>query len=169
MGDRIAVMKDGILQQCDTPMELYSHPANMFVAGFIGTPSMNFMPATLQKGASGYTVDAGSFKIAAPKIQEDKLAGYVDKPVTLGIRPADIFDKNLKNPVEATDGNTVKTQVDVVEPMGDIATVYLAVGKHQLVATLDSETKAQDGQSLDIVLDLDKTHLFDPETEQAIY
>jgi len=169
MGDRIAVMKDGILQQCDTPMELYSHPANIFVAGFIGTPSMNFIPATLQKAASGYVVDAGSFKIAAPKIQEDKLASYADKPVTLGIRPADIFDKNLKNPVEATEGNTVKTQVDVVEPMGDISTVYLAVGKHQIVATLDSETKAQDGQPLDIVLDLDKTHLFDPETEKAIY
>ncbi|BDI29110.1 sugar ABC transporter ATP-binding protein [Capsulimonas corticalis] len=168
MGDRMAVMKDGLLNQCDTPMNIYTNPVNMFVAGFIGTPSMNFVKATLVKGANGYTVDAGSFKVAAPPIDDSLLAQYAGKPVIFGIRPADIFDKSLKNPVEATEANTIRTLVDVSEPMGDIVTFYLTAGPHQLVATIDSETKAKDGEALDVVLDLAKSHLFDPETEQAI-
>ncbi|MDQ2687277.1 MAG: sn-glycerol-3-phosphate ABC transporter ATP-binding protein UgpC [Armatimonadota bacterium] len=171
MGDRMAVMKDGVLQQCDTPMQIYAHPVNMFVAGFIGTPSMNFLPAKLSKaqGGSGYTIDCGSFQVSAPPSQEGKLDAYVGKDVTFGVRPADIFDKNLKNSIEATPGNTVRTQVDVSEPMGDIVTLYLTAGQHQLVATIDSETQAKDGNALDIALDLARTHLFDAQTEQAIY
>jgi multiple sugar transport system ATP-binding protein len=168
MGDRMAVMKDGLLNQCDTPMNIYTSPVNMFVAGFIGTPSMNFVKATLVKSANGYTVDAGSFKVAAPPIDDALLAQYAGKSVVFGIRPADIFDKSLKNPVESTEANTIRTLVDVSEPMGDIVTFYLTAGPHQLVATIDSETKAKDGEALDVVLDLAKSHLFDPETEQAI-
>ncbi len=169
MGDRMAVMRDGVLQQCETPMEIYSHPANMFVAGFIGTPSMNFLPATLSKSGDGYLIDAGPFQVAAPDAQKGKLDAYVGKKVIFGVRPADIFDKNLKNPIEATPGNTVRTQVDVTEPMGDIVTLYLTAGTHQIVATIDAESQAKDGQALDVVFDLAKTHLFDTETEKAIY
>ncbi len=171
MGDRIAVMRGGVLQQCDAPMTLYSHPVNMFVAGFIGTPSMNFVPATLRKDKSGdgYVVDAGAFAVAAPPLQAGKLGNYVDKDVTLGIRPADMFDASLKNPIEAAPGSTIRTLVDVSEPMGDIVTLYLTAGPHSLVATIDSETQAKDGQALDIVLDLARTHLFDAQTEAAIY
>lgn len=169
MGDRIAVMKDGFLQQCDAPMEVYAHPANMFVAGFIGTPSMNFIPATLKKSEGGYVIDTGAFSIAAPPAQAGKLENYVGKEVMFGIRPADIFDKNLKNPIETAPNNTVRTQVDVTEPMGDIVTLYLTVGKFQLIATIDAETQAKDGNALDVVFDLAKTHLFDATTEQAIY
>ena len=170
MGDRIAVMKDGVLQQCDPPLEIYQRPVNMFVAGFIGTPSMNFIPASLEKGtAGGYIINCGSFSIAAPASQNGKLDAYVGKPVTLGARPTDIYDKNLKNPVDATPQNTVRTQVDVSEPMGDIVTLYLTAGSHQVVAAIDAETKAKDGNALDVVFDLDKTHLFDPTTEVAIY
>ncbi len=171
MGDRIAVMRGGVLQQCDTPMTLYSHPANMFVAGFIGTPSMNFVSATLRadKTGSGYVIDAGSFCVAAPPAQDGKLDAYVDKNVIFGVRPADMFDANLKNPVDAAPGNTIRTLVDVSEPMGDIKTLYLTAGPHALVATLDADTTAQDGQAVDIILDLARTHLFDPQTEHAIY
>ncbi len=169
MGDRIAVMKDGVLQQCAPPMEIYARPANVFVAGFIGTPSMNFVPATLEKSGGGYTINCDSFQIAAPPIQDGKLDLYAGKRVIFGVRPADIFDKNLTNSILAEPGNTVRTVVDVSEPMGDIITLYLTAGVHSLVATIDAETKAQDGQTLDIVLDLAKTHLFDAETEQAIY
>ncbi|MCW3060518.1 MAG: transporter related, partial [Capsulimonas sp.] len=147
MGDRMAVMKDGLLNQCDTPMNIYTSPVNMFVAGFIGTPSMNFVKATLVKSANGYTVDAGSFKVAAPPIDDALLAQYAGKSVVFGIRPADIFDKSLKNPVESTEANTIRTLVDVSEPMGDIVTFYLTAGPHQLVATIDSETKAKDGEA----------------------
>ncbi len=169
MGDRIAVMKDGVLQQCAPPMEIYARPANVFVAGFIGTPSMNFLPATLRKDGDGYRVDCGAFQVAAPTAQDGKLDSYAGKRVLFGVRPADIFDKNLTNPVASVSGNTVRTVVDVSEPMGDIITLYLTAGTHSLVATIDAETSAKDGQTLDIVLDLAKTHLFDAETEQAIY
>ena len=169
MGDRIAVMKDGVLQQCAPPMEIYAHPVNVFVAGFIGTPSMNFLKVEVRKEGAGYVLDGGTFQIAAPPAQEGKLDAYVGKPVVFGVRPADIFDKGLKNPIEATGGNTIRTQVDVSEPMGDIITLYLTAGVHQIVATVDAETRATDGHTLDVVLDLAKTHLFDAETEQAIY
>ena len=169
MGDRIAVMKDGLLQQCDTPMTLYARPVNMFVAGFIGTPSMNFLPATLEKGAGGYAINCGPFSVAAPAAQAGKLDAWVGKHVVFGVRPPDIFDKTLKNPIDATPQNTVRTQVDVSEPMGDIVTLYLTAGTHQIVAAIDAETQAKDGQALDVVFDLNKTHLFDAETEQAIY
>ncbi len=169
MGDRIAVMKDGVLQQCAPPMEIYAHPANIFVAGFIGTPSMNFLPATLRRDGSGYTIDCGAFQVAAPPVQDGKLDAYAGKSVIFGVRPADIFDKNLTNSLVVTPGNTVRTAVDVSEPMGDIITLYLTAGTHSLVATIDAETQAKDGQALDIVLDMAKTHLFDADTEQAIY
>ncbi|MDQ2800358.1 MAG: sn-glycerol-3-phosphate ABC transporter ATP-binding protein UgpC [Armatimonadota bacterium] len=169
MGDRMAVMKDGVLQQCAAPMEIYQHPVNLFVAGFIGTPSMNFVPATLIKGSGGYVIDAGSFQLAAPVSQSDKLAGYAGKEVILGIRPPDLFDKGLKNALEATAGNTIRTVVDVSEPMGDVVTLYLRAGSHGLVAAIDAETGAKDGETLDVVVDMDKTHLFDAHTEHAIY
>ncbi len=169
MGDRMAVMKEGVLQQCAAPMEIYAHPVNMFVAGFIGTPSMNFVPATLKKQGEDFLIDAGSFTVSAPAVQSDKLAAWVGKPVIFGVRPPDLFDKGLKNPIEATAGNTIRTTVEVLEPMGDIMTLYLTCGPHNLVATIDAETQAKDGEALDVVVDLNKTHLFDPDTEQAIY
>ena len=170
MGDRMAVMQGGVLQQCAAPMEIYAHPANMFVAGFIGTPSMNFLRATLrQSERNSYIIDGGTFQVSAPSAQAGKLSAYVGQPIIFGIRPADIFDKGLKNPIEATSENTIRTQVDVSEPMGDTITLYLTAETHQLVATIDAETQAKDGQTLDVVIDVAKTHLFDPDTEQAIY
>ena len=169
MGDRIAVMKDGLLQQCETPMSLYAHPVNIFVAGFIGTPSMNFLPATVEKGAGGYAINCGAFSVAPPAAQAGLLDAWVGKKVVFGVRPPDIFDKSLKNPIDATPANTVRTQVDVSEPMGDIVTLYLTAGTNQVVAAIDAETEAKDGQALDVVFDLNKTHLFDAESEQAIY
>ena len=169
MGDRIAVMRDGVLQQCAAPMEIYAHPVNVFVAGFIGTPSMNFLPATVRASGGGHVIDCGGFSLAGPASQSDTLAGWAGKPVIFGVRPSDVFDKRLRNPIEATDSNTVRTQVDVSEPMGDIITLYLTAGTHSFVATVDAETQAKDGQALDVVFDLDKTHLFDPGTERALY
>ena len=169
MGDRIAVMSGGVLQQVAAPLEIYNHPANLFVAGFIGTPSMNFVKGTVQKGASSYAVDCGSFTLAAPASRAGLLEAWAGKEVILGVRPSDIFDKSLRDAPAVVEGNVVRTAVDVSEPMGDIVTLYLTAGVHSLVATLDAETSAKDGQALDVVVDLDKTHLFDPSTEKAIY
>ena len=169
MGDRIAVMKDGLLQQCDTPMAVYNHPVNMFVAGFIGTPSMNFVPGVVQRDENGFLVDCGAFSLSTPPVHADVLTPYLGRDVVLGVRPSDIFDKGLKNPIEATPANTVRTLVDVSEPMGDIVTLYLTAGPHALVATIDAETGAKDGNALDVAIDLAKTHLFDAQTQNAIY
>jgi multiple sugar transport system ATP-binding protein len=169
MGQRIAVMKDGLIQQCDTPMQLFRHPVNMFVAGFIGTPSMNFVPAELRSNGSGYTIDAGSFQIAVPQQQNGKLNGWVGKKLVFGVRPGDIYDASLTNAVVSSPENTITTDVDVIEPMGELTAVYLKIGEHQLVASVSSDTIAKERAPLKVSLDLNKTHLFDAETENAIY
>lgn len=169
MGDRIAVMKDGIVQQIDTPLGLYNHPANMFVAGFIGTPSMNFLDAKIVNGSEGYAIDGGCFKVKAPTDKAELLKEYVGKDVVFGIRPEDIFDKNLANIIQATPENTAKAEVDVVEPMGPIVTMYLSCGGHSMVATIDAETKAKEDQEIELVFDMAKTHVFDKQTEMAVY
>ncbi|RYG54792.1 glycerol-3-phosphate ABC transporter ATP-binding protein, partial [bacterium] len=169
MGQRIAVMKDGHIMQCDSPMQLFRHPANMFVAGFIGTPSMNFVPAQLKKEGSSYIVDCGSFQLAAPKEQTGKLDNWVGKKLVFGVRPGDIFDAGLTNSVASTPENTIDTKVDVIEPMGEITAVYLTIGTASLVASLSSDTLASDGKPLKVSIDLNRTHLFDAETEIAIY
>ena len=170
MGDRISVMRDGIVHQVDSPMGLYARPANMFVAGFIGTPAMNFVDATLAKQDGKYVVDVQSFRVVIPEGKDGgKFESYVGKPVVFGVRPEDMFDKALNPLVAVTEENTIKVIVDVVEPMGPIVTMYLTSGEHSLIATIDAETKAKEDQEMEIVLDMNKTHLFDKDTEEAIY
>lgn len=171
MGDRIAVMKDGVLQQCDTPMEIYNHPANLFVAGFIGTPSMNQIEAKLVKGTDSkvpYIVDAPGFRVAAPFIAGDLLSKWVGKTLIYGIRPVDIFDSALVSRVEASPENKVEALVDLVEPMGDISSVFLKVADKIFTASLSGESKAKDGEKITVLFDTSRGHLFDPESETAI-
>ncbi|MDH7601029.1 MAG: sn-glycerol-3-phosphate ABC transporter ATP-binding protein UgpC [Armatimonadota bacterium] len=169
MGDRIAVMCDGVIQQVDTPLNVYNRPANKFVAGFIGTPSMNFLDARVVDGADGCMIDAGSFKVRPPQDKVDLLKPYIGKEVIFGIRPEDIFDKELSSIVQPTADNTIRALVDVIEPMGPIVTMYLTCGNHSLVASIDAETKAREGQEIDIVLDMAKSHVFEKDTEKAVY
>jgi multiple sugar transport system ATP-binding protein len=169
MGDRIAVIKDGVLQQVDTPLNIYHSPANMFVAGFIGTPPMNFLEVTLKRNGDDYYVDGGDFTLLLPKFATDKVQPWVDRQVVFGVRPEDIFDKALSPLTSSHDGNTLRAMVDVIEPMGPVVTAYLTVGVRQIIATIDADTKAKEGEELEIVLDMDKTHLFDKETQKAIY
>lgn len=166
MGDRIMVMCGGLVQQVDTPLGLYNKPANKFVAGFIGTPSMNFLNVKIEDGG---IIDGGCFKVKAPADKAELLKPYVGKEVEFGIRPEDIFDKNLTNLVQATSDNVAKATVDVIEPMGPVITLYLSCGGHSMVATVDAESKAKESQEIDLVFDMAKTHLFDKETELAIY
>ena len=169
MGDRIVVMRDGLVQQVDTPMGLYSRPANVFVAGFIGTPAMNFIDGKLLKEDGRVVVDAGSFKVTLPASRNGSFDSHIGKPVVFGIRPEDIFDKSISSLVTGTPENTIKANIDVIEPMGAIVTMYLTAGTHALVATIDSATKAKEEETIEFVVDLEKSHLFDKETEQAIY
>jgi multiple sugar transport system ATP-binding protein len=169
MGTRIAVMKDGILQQCDKPMSIYAHPVNMFVAGFIGTPSMNFLPAKLVQNGAATTIDGGGFKLTLPEDKAALAQTFLDKDVVLGVRPADLFDSDLPISIPATSGNMAVANVDVVEPMGDICTIYLTAGGNQIIATINSETKAKEGQPLNLAFDMSKIHVFDPTTELALF
>jgi len=168
MGQRIAVMKGGVLQQCDSPLKLYHDPANMFVAGFLGTPSMNFVSAIVTSvDDTGAVVDASSFQLRIPAARSGNLANYRGKEVVLGIRPEDIHDKAL----EAFNGdksNQTTMHVDVVEAMGATSLVYLTAGEHTLIATVDADTSAREGMPIDLILDANAAHIFDVETEQTI-
>jgi multiple sugar transport system ATP-binding protein len=168
MGDRIAVMQSGLVQQVDAPLNLYNRPANMFVAGFIGSPSMNFFDVTVSRDGDGFLFDAGTIRLAAPKSRAEAIQPYEGKTIVFGVRPEDLFDKRLSMaPAEA--GNTFRSLVEVTEPMGDRIHLYLAAGPHALVANVDAECQAQDEQEIEVVVDLEKTHAFDKQTEKAIY
>ena len=151
-------------------MGLYNKPANIFVAGFIGTPAMNFVDGTLVNQDGEYAIDAGSFKVVIPEGKDGKkFASLVGKPVVFGVRPEDIFDKSLESQVKPTEGNTIKVMVDVLEPMGSMITAYITSGEHTMIAALDAETRAEELKELEVVIDMEKTHLFDKETELLIY
>jgi len=166
MGQRIAVMKDGLLQQCDEPEAVYNRPANKFVAGFIGAPPMNFLDARVERTGDGLFVDTGDFRIPLPG--DHAAADRAGQPVTLGIRPEAIFDAAMNNPIASTEANTIEAKVDVLEPLGPEYTAYLFTGTHNVLATIDSGTKIKEGESCRFSINLDALHLFDVETEMAI-
>jgi multiple sugar transport system ATP-binding protein len=167
MGTRIAVMKDGILQQLDSPQKLYDEPSNMFVAGFIGSPSMNFFEARLDRADGGAIVDFGPFKLPLPAQKLDKLGGHIGKPVYFGIRPEDIHDSNFV-PRGTDEAAKMQANVTVVEPLGSEVFAYVENGGKEMVSRLDPRTSARVGQPLDLVIDMGKMHIFDRETEKAL-
>jgi len=166
MGQRMAIMRDGVLQQCDEPEKVYAFPANKFVASFIGSPPMNFLDATIVSEGGQAFVDCGEFKL--PLEASHPAAAMTGKKVTLGLRPEDIFDANLATNVTATVMNTITAHVDVLEPLGHEYVAYIAVGQINLIATIDNETRIKENQDSKFVVDLSAMHLFDEETEAAI-
>ncbi len=167
MGTRIAVMRDGILQQLDTPQHLYDHPANTFVAGFIGSPAMNFFDATVTGSREEIFLDTGSFRLPTPSERRGKLADYLGKTVVLGVRPEDIHDRAFAP--AAISGAPITASVDVLEPMGSEIYLYLLSGKQNFIARVDPRSQARPGASLDVLMNLDRVHLFDKQTELAIF
>ena len=170
MGDRIAVMRDGVIHQCATPMELYERPVNRFVAGFIGSPPMNFLEATLHRQNGDVVVEAADFRAKLPEARgaSEAVQEHLGLPVIFGIRPSDIFDRSIPTPVAATEDNTVTVQVEVVEPMGAESVIYLRAGDENLIGSFSGDTKATEGEPMQVVLNMDKVHLFDRDTEQVI-
>ncbi len=166
MGDRIVVMRDGLVQQVDSPLNLYERPANLFVAGFIGSPAMNFVDATLAARDGTTRVDAGGFALEIPPDTAGRLAGWVGKKVVFGIRPEDIQDRALAG--DAPAGWTIVAGVDVHEPLGSDVILYLTAGGSSIVARVDARTSAKMGDTIAVVCNMRKMHLFDPQTEQAI-
>jgi multiple sugar transport system ATP-binding protein len=166
MGTRIAVMKDGILQQLDTPQNLYDSPTNMFVAGFIGSPSMNFFDATVTGSGEDWWLDTGAFKLPVPADTKAKAKEYAGKTVVFGMRPEDIHDRDyVPGKINAA---PVSATVDVMEPMGAEIYLYLMSGKSSYVARVDPRSQGRPGKALDMMMNLDRLHIFDKQTEKAI-
>ena len=166
LGDRIAVMKDGELLQCDTPLNVYDKPVSKFVAGFIGSPPMNFFSGKIIKKDGSMYFDESNFKVKILEEMYDVLTSYVNKEVIFGIRPEDVYDKLFAS--SATPENTVSVLCDVVETMGAENHLYLSTGKHVFVAVVDSANKPPVGSVVEVVLDMKKVHFFDPSTEVSI-
>jgi multiple sugar transport system ATP-binding protein len=166
MGDRIVVMKDGLVQQVDSPLNLYETPANLFVAGFIGSPAMNFLEAKLGKQDGKMVVDGGVFKADVPQEYVPKLSAWGGRSVIFGIRPEDIHDRGLR-PV-APDEAPLKAAVDVHEPLGSDIILYLTIGEHSIVARVDARSQARMGQNTEVVLNMKKMHVFNPDTHEAV-
>ena len=166
MGQRMAIMRDGLLQQCDEPEKVYAFPANKFVASFIGSPPMNFIDASIVQSGGKTFVDVGDFKL--PISSDHPAAKMVGKKVIMGIRPEEIFDSNLPSNVTPTDENTIQAKVDVLEPLGHEYVAYLSIGKLSIIATIDNETRLKEAQTSSFTINLERLHLFDAESEVAI-
>jgi multiple sugar transport system ATP-binding protein len=168
MGSRIAVMRDGILQQLDSPQKLYDYPSNMFVAGFIGSPAMSFFEAKLDRLGGGLgVVISKDFVLPVPASKAAKLGSHVGKEIYFGIRPEDVHDVGYvaRGVDEAA---KIKVQVNLTEAMGSEVYAYIEIGGKEFIGRLDPRTSARTGGTLDIVLDMEKMHIFDRENEKAL-
>ena len=168
LGTRIVVMKEGVMQQVDTPSKLYAEPCNLFVAGFIGSPQMNFLDGTVAKKGDQYAVDLGGDLIPLPKEKtaDGKLDAYVGKKIKMGIRPEDIDDEPefmAKHP-----DCQLNAEVEVSEMMGAEIYLYLDYKGSKMTARVSPTSKARHGDTVRVAFDPHKVHLFDIDTELTI-
>ena len=168
MGDRIVVMKDGMIQQVDTPQNLYDYPCNIFVAGFIGSPQMNFLDGTLKKAGDQFIVDLAGTEVPLPKEKtaDGKLDAYVGKTLKVGIRPEDIKDD--EEFLEKHPNSHLSAEVEVSELMGAEIYLYLTYQGQNLMARVAPTSKSRRGDKITVAMDTHKIHLFDPETEKTL-
>jgi len=172
MGDRIVCMKDGFVQQVDTPQNLYDNPVNKFVAGFLGSPQMNFVDAVLREEYGQYVVEFGSnrgniYQIIVPESKVNgNLASYVNREVVLGIRPESIYDDPAV--LQSATTGIIDTNVEITEMMGAETYLYLLCEGIPLTARVNPNSTAKPGDYIKVAIDPNKIHLFDKETEKAI-
>jgi len=166
LGDRIAVLNDGMVQQIAEPLELYDRPENRFVAGFIGTPPMNFIEGRLGTDAGEMAFTSGSIRLRISDPLRAAVSDHSGKEVTLGVRPEDIEDATSAS--AEPDGRSVDTVVRVVEPLGDEKLLHLQAGEWQLVAKVEPHHDAKVDQQLTVLFDISKVHLFDKATGKNI-
>ncbi len=164
MATRIAVMNKGILQQLDTPKHLYDHPANLFVAGFIGSPAMNFFSARLEKSGDDVFVQNDAFRVKLPADKAVRYAAFSGKDVIFGIRPEDIHNPQYL-PVGVVPAS-VKAKVDVLELMGYEINLYLVSGKDNYVARVDPRSQYAADEEVEVAFNMANIHLFDPSLDQ---
>jgi multiple sugar transport system ATP-binding protein len=167
MGSRIAVMRDGVLQQLDTPQVLYDSPANTFVAGFIGSPAMNFFEGKLSgNGDDALHAETNSMRLEIPAGRREQLKTHKDREVIFGIRPEDIHHVSERQ--NAPPGQRANVGVEVVEPLGSELFVYLEAGPHEFTSRMDTANTVRPGENIEVVFDTHKLHVFDKQTEGAL-
>jgi len=166
LGDRIAVMKGGKLQQCADPITIYDKPVNKFVASFIGMPPINLMEGRIIKKQRKYYFDEGQFQVELVEAMFDRVADLEGKDLTMGIRAEDIYDKLFVS--NSTPNNTVKATCEVVEPMGSEVYLYLNTGRHSFIARVGAHNRPEVNRDMELVFDMNKVHFFDKDTEETI-
>ena len=168
LGTRIVVMKDGVVQQVDTPQHLYEQPGNLFVAGFMGSPQMNFLDAQIAEKGGDLVAKVGEYDVVIPaaKAKVLKDGGYVGKTVVLGIRPEDIHDSQMF--IEASPSAPMTSTVKVYELLGAEVFLYFDVNGTQVTARVDPRTNSKTGDTIKFAFDMEKSHFFDKETELVI-
>ncbi len=168
MATRIVVMKDGLIQQVDTPQNLYDYPCNIFVAGFIGTPQMNFINGTLeQKGEDVFfNFENNAIKLPAEKATNPALKEYIGQEVVLGIRPECIHDEPVH--ISTLADSVVDTYVEVTELMGAEIYLYITIGETNLIARVSSRSTSRAGDNIKVAFDTSRVHIFDKDTERCI-
>ncbi len=165
MGDKIVVMKDGIVQQIDSPLNLYNKPVNRFVAGFIGSPSMNFIEGVVKNSnALSFAAKDNKLEIQLSSKDSEKISKHIDKEVILGIRPEDILSENNTN----KDLMPVEVKLEIVEPMGNEIFLYFQLNDSQIISRIPAIEKPAVGQMFKLYLDKSKFHFFEKGTEQTI-
>ncbi len=164
LGDRVVVMKDGLVQQVGEPLELYNSPANRFVAGFIGSPAMNFATVTMTDGNGRLTAKNAGLEIEVPGAQAERLRGHVGRQLTLGVRPEDLHVAGGADPA----GLTFPSKVEVVEQLGSEILLDVRVGDDTMVAAVEPTTRAKVQDTLRLAVNPERLHFFDANTETAI-
>jgi multiple sugar transport system ATP-binding protein len=170
MGDRIVVMDKGIIQQAATPEEIYNNPVNMFVAGFIGSPSMNFMTGTVtDQGGTTYFKSTGvNVEVPAGKAQVLREKGYIGKEIIIGVRPEDFHEEPVF--MEASPNTIVNAHIEVSENLGHEMYLYLnGVGENTLIARVDGRSGVKEGTNVKLAIDMNKAHFFDKETSDSVF
>ena len=167
LGERIVVMKDGIIHQIGDPIAVYENPKNKFVAGFIGSPPMNFLQGKITAQNGDYYFFDRGIKLRILPQNYDRLRAYRDQPVIFGIRPEDIYDRIFAQ--DARPEFTINATVDVVEPMGSEIYLFLNAGRNSFVARVNNQDTAKVNQDVQLVFDMSKAHFFDAVTEEAIF
>ena len=166
MGDRIVVMNKAIIQQVADPLTIYEHPANLFVAGFIGAPPMNFIHGMVARVGDSLVFQDGTLRLRIVDEMAIRLASYEQRPVIFGIHPEDLYDKLFL--ADASTDTTATAAVEVVEPMGAEVYLHLKVGRNALIARVGPHNRPEVDQDIDLVFDMGKAHFFDVDTEAAI-
>ena len=165
LADRIVVMNNGIIMQTGAPMEVYDNPENLFVAGFIGSPAMNFFDVRVKGEKGTLFVESDNFRLAIADRLQDRFMPAKGRELILGIRPEHIYDKHVKG--EFAGGEPLEATVEVVEPIGSQVILLASCGSENLTACVDPQTRAKPNTVMKFVVDTNRLHLFDKQTEKA--